>query len=195
MKSNLAVWTVAFKVGSADLGEAYKKAEAHQKLVLAFLKNGAFEDKELSLNTFSVFEEQIRDNDTGEIKQTIYNISSGVTVRSDKVDKVAELNQSVSTLVGQGVMLENSSPSYIFTKLNEIKPEMVGEATRNARISAEQFAKDANAKVGRINNAMQGPFSFAGKDSTSSDDSYGADESSIYKIVRVVTTITFYLED
>ena len=95
----------------------------------------------------------------------------------------------MNKLVAQGIDIENYAPTYRFTKLNEIKPEMLSEATKNARIAANEFAKNADVKVGGIRSARQGSFRIndVGED-------YG-DTKKIDKTVRVVTTITFYLTD
>ena len=106
----------------------------------------------------------------------------------------------MSELVGQGVSLgsENacdSIPNYIFTKLNDVKPEMMAQATKNARAAAEQFAKDASAKVGTIRNATQGYFSIYAQDA--SEGAAGnecGEQASLMKRVRVVTTIEYYLD-
>ena len=95
-------------------------------------------------------------------------------------------------LVRRGVVLEDGSGmSFTFTRLNEIKPEMVAEATQDARASANQFAEDSGTAVGGIRNATQGYFSIASRDGDAGG--YGVADTP-YKLVRVVTTIDFYLD-
>jgi len=102
---------------------------------------------------------------------------------------VSEVRSKLDKLIAQGLNIKNNAPSYHFTKLNEIKPAMVKEATTNARIAANEFAANAGVKVGGIRNAQQGGFII--KDV---GEEYG-DTKSIEKEVRLVTTIAFYLTD
>ena len=108
------------------------------------------------------------------------------------VDLVAELNRRMGELVKRGVVLSDmGGPSYVYTQLNEIKPSMIAEATRNARKSAEQFAADSGSRIGKIRRARQGVFVVLPR-----DPAPGIDEGSqLDKTLRVVSTIDYYLED
>ncbi len=91
-------------------------------------------------------------------------------------------------LVKQGIVLANSygrGTEFLFTGLNRIKPAMIAEATKNARKAAEQFAQDSGSKVGSIRKARQGLFTIRNRDMNSPD----------LKIVRVVTTVEYFLKD
>ena len=114
-----------------------------------------------------------------------------VTVVSKNVDLVRKLVTKQAELMRQGVTIvgneydEGSSVSYEFTGLNEIKPEMIAEATRNARKTAEQFAEDSESELGKIKTADQGQFSIDDRDQN----------TPWLKNIRVVTTVVYYLED
>lgn len=197
VKADTGTWSVAFEVSESNLTAAYESANAAQDKVIEFLKKANFSEAEVTKNAFNVNKQEVRDNNN-KLVDTSYRITGAVSVRSPDVDKIATAAQNAGELVGQGVMLTNSNPQYLFTKLNDIKPEMLGEATRNARLAAEQFAKDANAEVGSINSAEQGAFKFTARDTpppSSEYDSDDAEAASIYKKIRVVTTISFYLKD
>lgn len=192
VKADVGVWNINFSAGEPSLEAAYASANDSKSKIITFLKEAGFTDEEVSAQAFTVYRQENRDNNgSGPVLSVTFQISGAVTVRSERVDEVAKASQNVGDLVGKGVLLTNSFPQYYFTKLNDIKPEMLGEATRNARTAAEQFAKDANAKVGNINSAGQGAFSISARDA---GENSGEDVSSIFKRVRVVTTISFYLE-
>jgi uncharacterized protein len=191
VKSDIAVWNVNYEASDAVLARAYEQANASKDKIINFLKEAEFTDEEVTPNALSVYKREDRDNG-GRILGTTYQISGSINLRSENVDKVVSVSQKVGELVGQGVLVNNSSSQYFYTKLNDIKPEMLGEATRNARTAAEQFAKDANARVGAINSAGQGAFTIAPRDA---GENGGDEAASIYKKVRVVTTISFYLKD
>jgi hypothetical protein len=101
-----------------------------------------------------------------------------------------KINRKTLDLVGQGVILsEYQNPTYMFTKLNDIKPEMIAAATANAREAAEQFARDSKSKLGKIRHASQGMFTIASRDAVLSWD----EGQQIEKKVRVVSTIEYFL--
>ncbi len=118
-----------------------------------------------------------------------HKLTGTISVESDKVEQVSKVRSNVNKLIAKGIDIENQAPAYYFTKLNEIKPAMLSEATKNARIAANEFAKNANVKVGGIRSAVQGNFFVR-----DAGEQYG-DTAKIEKDVRVVTTITFYLTE
>ncbi len=189
VKSDLAIWTLSFSLVGAQLEGVYADAKHNNEIIAEFLKEQGFKESEIRMEPLNSWRNEYRDN--GKLVDESFNVSSGVTVETADIDRVAGAYAKAGELIGRGVVLSSSAPRYLYTKLNEIKPELLGEATKSARVAAEQFAGDAGGKVGGIKNAAQGSFSILAKNST---ESYGEDESSINKTVRVVTTITFYME-
>jgi hypothetical protein len=117
-------------------------------------------------------------------------------VRSTAVDTVAEAAQSTGELVDAGVVLDDQSgngtgPTYLFDGLNKLKPEMIAEATRNARAAAEQFARDSGSTLGKIRRANQGVFEILARDKAPMLQ----EERQIDKTVRVVSTVDYSLQD
>jgi hypothetical protein len=128
---------------------------------------------------------------------TTYTVRQRLSLRTTDIARTQEAAKRQFDLVRKGVALEEGSGiSYSFTKLNSIKPAMIATATRDARASAEQFAKDSGTSVGAIKSATQGYFSIMARDATSGDDSGGGSwgqADTPYKKVRVVTTVEFSL--
>jgi hypothetical protein len=117
-----------------------------------------------------------------------------MTLRTNDIGRAQDAVRRQFDLVRSGVALEEGSGiSYTFTKLNDIKPQMVAAATRDARAAAEQFAKDSGTGVGGIKSATQGYFSITGRDSQGESDGGWGSSDTPFKKVRVVTTIDFYL--
>ena len=118
-----------------------------------------------------------------------YNVTSVITVTSDKVDLIRKLISSQGELLKQGVAITSGdyryNVQYEYTGLNKIKPQMIEEATKNARQAAEKFAEDSDSKLGKIRKANQGQFSITDRDAN----------TPYIKKVRVVTTIDYSLED
>ena len=119
-------------------------------------------------------------------------LAQTVIVRTEQVDLVARLNQRTGELVRRGVVLADAGgPVYLFTRLNEIKPEMLAEATRNARVSAAQFAADSGSEIAGIRRASQGLFEILARDPAPGL----LEPNQMAKQVRVVSTIEYRLRD
>lgn len=203
VQSDLAIWSLGYKEAGDDLLPLYSKSEADKKSILDFLSRQAIKPSEIEVGTVSVTDTQANEyGGSNNRNQKRYIIQQNITVRTSRVNVVASAAQKTMQLVQKGVILgANGGPSYKFTGLNSIKPDMITEATRNARAAADRFASDSGSKVGSIRQATQGIFSIlaanAGADTGESSYGYGGnnDESSITKTVRVVTSVEYYLNN
>ena len=163
----------------------YELIEQKNRRVVAFLKSAGLSDSEISVNPPTISDRQA-DNYGNEIMNYRYKAKCVITVTSTNVDKVRQLMRRQSELMKQGIALVSedygeNSIRYDYPGLTEIKPQMVQEAMQNARATAEQFARDANTRLGGIITASQGQFSI--------DD---RDENTPYiKKVRVVNTVEY----
>lgn len=186
-----ANWEIVFTVTGPSRSEIpglYKQAEEHQQTIISLLKNNGFTDSEIELGVLNYDYHEFRDDKQVLVDQT-HKLIGSISVETSKVQQVSKVRASVNKLIAKGIDIENKAPAFRFTKLNEIKPEMLREATKNARIAANEFANNAGVNVGGIRNARQG--SFYVRDA---GEEYG-DTDKIEKDVRVVTTITFYLTE
>lgn len=190
VSADRAFWKIQYTVSGtrADMARLYEQSEADQKKIVALLIESGFESFELSPGVIDTSSEEFRDENQKLVEEKFQLIGS-IDVETAKVRKVAEVRSKLNTLVAQGLAITNNPPAYHFTRLNEIKPEMVKEATTNARIAANEFAVNAGVKVGGIKDAQQGGFLIRDV-----GEEYG-DTKNIEKDVRVVTTITFYLTE
>ncbi|WP_414502299.1 SIMPL domain-containing protein [Zymobacter sp. IVIA_5232.4 C2] len=191
LKADMALWPVYFRVEAKDLASLQVELQKSENLTRAFLRQQGFEDSELSLSPMKVSDR----NEYGSSDKPIvnrYTGSAAVVVRTSKVETVRTASRHTGDLVSQGVLLSSGlydgndyAPQYQFTKLNDIKPDMIREATANARKAAEQFASDSESHLGAIKNASQGYFTVEDLDSYTPD----------IKKVRVVTNIDYTLKD
>ena len=182
------IWPIMYKQGGNELGELYNTVEDMNATIVKFLKDAGVSDDEITMNAPSILD--TRTNLYGERKEYHYIVTAGVTVCSEKVELIVNLQTEQAKLYEKGIpvgMGENWSypTTYSFTALNDIKPGMIEEATINARQAAEKFAKDSNSKLGKIKNATQGQFSVSDRDSN----------TPYIKNVRVVTNVVYYLKD
>jgi hypothetical protein len=171
--------------------------------VLQFLNAQGFAGTAITLGSVSVTDRSLNqyNNNTHGPR---FVVEQTITVQSNDVDKVAAANAKTSDLIRSGVVLQSgqgqgSGVVYKFNGLNALKPDMITEATRNARASADRFAADSGSQVGSIRSANQGVFSISAANagsSTGEEGAYSTDqqaEASIMKKVRVVSTIDYYL--
>jgi hypothetical protein len=191
VKADRANWRVSFSISGtnkAQIPTLYKKSEENQALIVDILKENGLDDAEITPGVIDYYYNEYRDDNQKLIDQR-HTLTGFINVETDKVDQISKIRGEVNKLIAKGIQINNPTPAYRFTRLNEIKPEMLSEATKNARIAANEFAENAGATVGGIRNARQGNFYVR-----DAGEEYG-DTAKIEKDVRVVTTITFYLKD
>jgi uncharacterized protein len=204
VKSDLAIWSLSYKEAGDELSSVYAKTEVDKKAVLEFLDQQGIQSTEIEMGVVRVVDTQANEYGGANRAPHRYIVEQQVTVRTARVDQVAAAAQKTMLLLQKGIVF-NSNPgqglAYKFTGLNSIKPDMITEATRNARAAADRFASDSGSKVGSIRQANQGVFSILPADQGSDTSEpgegggamYGAD-TSLFKTVRVVTTVEYYLD-
>jgi len=186
--ADLATWTVSYSDEGTTLGPVQASVDQKSAAVRSFLQRAGFKPDEVSdtaINASSSF-----DRDRKEERVTV---SRSIQLRSRDVMKVRGAYARQSELIREGVPISGSSVSYVFTGLNDLKPAMIAEANRNARRSAEQFARDSGAEVGRIKTASQGYFSVGARDGETCEECGSSGGTSPFQKVRVVTTIDYDL--
>jgi uncharacterized protein len=191
VEADRANWTIRYTVSGAattDVAKLYDRSNADQARIVAVLLESGLEKSEITPGVIDYQKKEFRDENQKLVEER-YVLTGSIDVETAKVRLVSEARAKLNKLIAQGLELQNNPPAYRFTKLNEIKPAMVKEATMNARVAANEFAADAGVKVGGIRDAQQGGFIIQDV-----GQEYG-DTTRIEKDVRLVTTITFYLTD
>lgn len=193
-KADLAVLPLRFARAGDSLGEVQTQVEGDLATVRAFLVAEGFAPSEVDLGRLEVVDQYAREyQPTGKVGAR-YQVAQSIIVRTHNVDRVQATTRHLNELVRRGVVLqEYRGPAYIFTKLNDVRPGMIAEATASARSGAEQFAHDSRSNLGGISQATQGSFEILGRDEIG-DGREGNDEhSQVFKKLRVVTTVTYRL--
>lgn len=181
--ASLAIWTLTYTASGNDLNAVNQTLGESTTAVTIFLKNQGFDPKEWAVQPPAVRDHNMdrREKDEPPAPQR-FSGSQSVLLRTNNVDGIKPARGAASTLVGRGVALSASEePNYIFDKLNEIKPGMIQEATKNAHIAAEQFAKDSMITLGKLQTASQGWFQVENRDAATPER----------KLVRVVVEVTY----
>ena len=192
MKQILLEQLIAYRAGKLsledlenNLDELYNAVEKNKNTILAFLQNNGISSEEIVLSAPKVTDREAQSYAPDNIKYR-YQVESVITVISPQVDKVMKLMNSMSELMKQGVAIGQDyryQTEFEFTLLNDLKPEMIEEATRNARAVAQKFADDSKSTLGGIRQANQGQFSITSDQNTPQ-----------LKKIRVVTTVDYFLK-
>lgn len=183
--ADLLVWPLPHTVGGNDLASVQRDLARNTDTIRRFFLDAGFEEGEIVVSPPRLEDRWAYAYGDSRPPER-FRYSNTVSLRTTKVDKALAALRSSGQLVGEGVMLDqNSQPEFDYTRLNDIKPGLIAEATAAARESAEQFAKDSGSRLGGIRNANQGVVTISDRDQSSPQ----------VKKVRVVTTVEYFLRD
>lgn len=190
MPADIVLWPIQLTAAENDLSKLYEKLEGDTARIMAFLSAHAIEPDEITVSPPQVTDKLAQQYGGNESVPFRYTALQTVSIYSTQVDTVREALAELADLGKEGIVFAGSQghggdAQYLFTGLNDIKPGMVEEATRNARSVAEKFAKDSESRLGKIKRASQGQFSISSRDS----------HAQHLKKIRVVSTIEYYLSD
>lgn len=181
-------WPIVFRVMSDDLVSLNTQSEKCRDMIVAFLKEGGIGEGEISFSMPQVSDKLAAEY--GNNDRTFRFVAKNVvTVYSDQVDLCRSLMEKQSVLLKEGIVISpndwDNPIEFKFEGLNAIKPQMIEEATKNARATAQKFAQDSGSSLGKIKDAKQGVITIGDRDRN----------TPYIKVVRVVTSVTYYLEN
>ncbi len=186
--ANRVIWPIVYKEVGNDLVYLYDNTNSKNKIVTDFLKSNGLAADEITISAPKVIDLQAERYSSNNSPYR-YNLTSVITVSSEQVDLVRTLMTQQGELMKKGIAITGDDYQYnvqfMFTKLNDIKPGMIEEATKNAREAAVKFAEDSKSKLGKIKSASQGQFSISNRD----------ENTPYIKNVRIVSTVEYYLKD
>lgn len=188
--ADLAVWPINILLTANDLNLLSLDIEKQNKEVYNFFIAQGFTEDELTVGSTNISDIRAdRYNSNAQYSEFRYLAKSEFTVRTDDLGKLQKALSESLALMSKGILLESKNTwrpvEYIFTGLNELKPSMIEESTKNAREVAKKFARDSDSEVGEIRTARQGLFTINDRDENTPQ----------IKTIRVVSTIDFQLED
>jgi hypothetical protein len=187
--ADIAIWPITFQEAGNDLNGLFSSIQQKNALVVDYLQNLGVKTEEISVSPPGILDKQAAGYSGSDTFKFRYSGDSTITVYSENVVNIREAMNRLVELGKQGIAFARqgyqTQTEFIFTKLNDIKPEMIEEATKNAREVAEKFARDSNSTLGKIKRASQGQFSIGNRDNN----------TPYIKKVRVVSTIEYYLSD
>ena len=188
-KADIVIWPIQYSVASNQLGALYDQLEKNASAVTAFLLENGIAAEEITRAAPVITDKSAQQYGGNGRAEFRYTANQSVTVYTPKVDAVRQIMGRVSQLGKQGIVLTGgdyqSQTEYLFTRLNEVKPMMIEEATTKAREVALKFADDSQSQLGKIKRANQGQFSISNRDRNNPH----------IKRLRVVSTVEYYLSD
>lgn len=197
-KSDLITWNANYSVTNADLKLATASLDANREAVRKYLVSKGIDEKEMVFSSVTMNRDYHTwtDDDGNEHSEFQgYSLYQTVGVESKDVEKVEQVSREVTELISQGIEISSSAPDYYYTKLGELKIEMVATATADARTRAEQIAKNSNASLGHLRSAQMGVFQITAQNS-SDDYSWGGsfNTSSKMKTANITMKLQFGIE-
>jgi hypothetical protein len=196
-KADLAIWPLSVIGADNNLAAAHTKLESSITGVRQFLVKHGIDTSQVELTGFSVSDAQATEYGPERRPTNRYVIRETLMVRSQRPDLVAAASQQIGELAAIGVVVSSGpeyrggGPTFVFTGLNKLKPQMIADATARAREAAEQFARDSHSELAGIRQANQGVFEILPRDQAPGI----AAESQVNKTVRVVSTVEYFLKD
>jgi hypothetical protein len=201
VKADLALWPIQLAVTDDNLSLAQSRINQNIAKVTAFLAASGIDSSQVELTGFKVTDVLANPFQRVERVGSRFIIQHTVLVRSTDPERVRATSQRVGELVNSGVVLSSGpewgpgGPTYVFRKLNDLKPAMIAEATTEARKAAQEFAKNSKSRLGGIHRANQGQFVILPRDAAASEQGGGmSEQNQIFKVVRVVSTVEYLLQ-
>ncbi|MFN2399540.1 MAG: SIMPL domain-containing protein [Gemmatimonadaceae bacterium] len=197
VQSDLALWPLRVVATGDDLGRVQSRIAGDVQQVRTFLARHGVDSSAAELQRLDVTDAFANQYQDASRVTSRYVIRQTIMVRSENPETILRASREVGQLVGGGVVLESGGeygsggPTFLFTKLNDLKPAMIGEATARAHEAAERFAQDSRSSLGGIRRASQGVFEILPRDQAPGVQA----ESQLFKTVRVVSTIEYLLQD
>jgi hypothetical protein len=187
--ADIVIWPIQFVVADNDLTSLYRSLDEQAASIREFLMENGLTEDEISVSVPAITDKSAQSYGDVTNAQFRYVASQSVTVYSSNIEVARKVMNSLSTLGKKGIVFSGAdyrtSIEYLFTRLNEVKPDMIEEATTKAREVALKFAEDSQSRLGKIKRASQGQFSIGVRDANNPH----------IKKVRVVSTIEYYLAD
>lgn len=195
IKSDLVTWSAGVTYQAPQLSEAYRSLSENVPRVKQYLVSKGIAENQITISSISTTALHKQNENGGESSEIMaYSLRQSVDVRSNDVDKIAQIAREATELINQGILLESGSPQYSFTRLGDLKIEMLGEAAKDAKTRAEKIAASTGNSIGAVRSARMGVMQITAADSTEVSDAGISDTSSIDKDVTAVVNISFAVD-
>lgn len=192
IKSDLIVWSATITAQSGQISDAYKQLADNVPKVKKYLMDKGIPEAQITISSINSVQEREKDSEGGQTgKVSGYSLTQEVQVKSTEVDKVSQIAREATELINQGIFIESSAPQFIYTKLGDLKIEMLAEAAKDAKARAEQIANSTGNSIGTVRSAKMGVMQITAADSNEVSD-YGVNNTtSLEKDITAVVNVSF----
>ncbi|HEX8652379.1 MAG TPA: SIMPL domain-containing protein [Pyrinomonadaceae bacterium] len=195
IKSDLVIWRAAVTYQAAELSDAYKSLSDNIPRVKQYLISKGIPEDQITISSISSSTMHARDNEGNETGQiTGYSLRQELEVRSTDVDKIERVAREATELINQGILLESMSPEYHYTRLGDLKIEMLGEASKDAKERAQRIATSTGSSIGSVRSAKMGVMQITPADSNEVSGEGMNDTSSLEKDITAVVNVSFAVD-
>ena len=190
--SDLVVWSAGVSRQSVQLSDAYKALSDDIPRIKQYLLSKGIPETQMTVSSISSVTLKAKDSDGNETNEiTGYSLTQSIEVRSNDVQKIAQVARESTELINQGILIESSAPKYYYTAISDLKVEMLGEAAKDAKERAAKIAQSTGNSIGSIRSAKMGVLQITAADSTDVSD-YGVyDTTTIEKDMTAVVNVSF----
>ena len=197
--SDLIVWEFNYSAKDPDMKQAYTKLKEQNEIVKAYLKKANISDKEIDfkkITTAPTYNSYYDDNGHWRETFTGYAAKQVVRIESRDIEKIEALTRDIAELYDQNIMINNNNPEYYYTKLSDLKIQMLAEASQDAKNRAETITKNAGAKLGDLKSANMGVCQMTKPNSSEEDYTWGGafNTSSKEKRASINMRLTYYVK-
>ncbi len=192
IRSDLVIWKAGVSYQAPALADTYRSLSENVPRVKSYLIGKGIPENQITISSISSQTLHARTDsgeDTGQI--TGYSLRQELEVRSTDVDKIAKIAREATELINQGILVESMAPEYHYTKLGDLKVEMLSEAAKDAKVRAQQIAQSTGSSIGSVRTARMGVLQITPADSNEVSDSGMNDTSSLEKDITAVVNIGF----
>lgn len=193
IKSDLVIWNAGASVQGTQLADAYKQLAEHTPQIKKYLLEKGIPEDQITVSAISTIplKKTVTYGEEQSSEILGYELRQEVTVTSNDVDKIAQIARESTELINRGILLKSQAPQFYYTKLGDLKIEMLGEAAKDAKARADRIAESTGSSIGSIRSARMGVMQITAPESTEVSD-YGVnDTSSIEKDVNAVVNVSF----
>jgi uncharacterized protein len=195
IRSDYIIWRSSVSSQQTTLPQAYQQIKRHTERVQTYLKDKNVPDSAISLTAIETQSiPEVTSNGTQTGKTQAYRLTQRFEIRYDDVDAISIIARSSTELINEGIPFESQPPEYLYTQLSELRVEMIGEATKDAKYRAEAIANNTGGRIGVVRRAETGVFQITSRNSTEVSDSGIYNTSSVDKDITAVVSITFAME-
>jgi hypothetical protein len=192
IKSDLIVWSASVTSQSAQIKDAYQQLANDVPKVKKFLMDKGIPEAQITISSVVPVKEREKDSEGAETgKVTGYSLRQTVEVKSNEVEKVSQIAREATELINQGIFIESSAPQFIYTKLGDLKIEMLAEAAKDAKARAEQIANSTGNSIGTVRSAKMGVMQITAADSNEVSDYGMNDTTALEKDITAVVNVSF----